>query len=79
MQEQPNPILVVTNQSPNTYLTRGYFGKKKGGKTMKKKEKSDDKKENKEWDTGFGELYEKIGDRKKQKLFPTMEDLMENK
>jgi len=72
--EQPNSILVVQPQTPNTYLTRGYFGKKKGNKNMK--EKNDEKKENKEWDTGFGELYEKIDDRKVKKQFKSMDEIL---
>jgi hypothetical protein len=58
------------------YMNKGKFGKKKGGKNMK--EKNDEKKENKEWDTGFGELYEKIDDRKVKRLFPSMDQILED-
>lgn len=62
-----NTVMLVSPTSPGTFLTQGYYGKKaKKGK-----------KENKEWDTGFGELYENIDDRKVKKLFPTMNDMLE--
>lgn len=34
-----DPILVVQKQTPNTFLTRGFFGKKKKVTTKKKKGK----------------------------------------
>jgi hypothetical protein len=62
--------MIVSPDSPGTFLTQGYYGKKK------KSEKSDEKKENKEWDTGFGELYEKIDDRKVKKQFKSMDEII---
>jgi hypothetical protein len=70
METAQETVMIVSPTAPGTYLTQGYFGKK--AKKGKKKDK-----ENTEWDTGFGELYEGIEERKTKKLFVTMNDLME--
>jgi len=70
-----NTVMIVSPNSPGTYLTRGYYGKNK--KMNKKNKKETEKNENKEWDTGFGEVYENIGDRKTKKIFPSLDDLLE--
>jgi hypothetical protein len=67
-----NTVMIISPNTPGTYLTKGYFGKK-----AKKGKKETEKKENMEWDTGFGEIYESIGDRKTKKLFPEITDLLE--
>lgn len=67
-----NTVMIISPNTPGTYLTKGYFGKK-----AKKSKKETEKKENMEWDTGFGELYEEIEDRKVKKLFANMKDLTE--
>lgn len=53
--------------------TLGHFGKKKRGGTKMTNES--EKTENKEWDTGFGELYEKIDDRKVKAWVPTLSQI----
>jgi len=82
---QPAPTQAVQGQSTSpmqqammmSYMGVGRFGTKKqkqGGKNMKKK--NDEKHESKIWDTGFGEAYEELKDKKKQKLFVTIDDLL---
>jgi hypothetical protein len=71
METARNTVMIVSPNSPGTYLTRGYYGKNK------KNKKESEKNENKEWDVGFGELYESIEDRKTKKLFPTINDMLE--
>ena len=70
METARETVMIVSPTAPGTYLTQGYFGKK--AKKGKKKEK-----ENKEWDTGFGELYEGIEERKIKKLFVSLDDMLE--
>jgi hypothetical protein len=68
--EQPNStVMIVSPSSPGTFLTRGYYGKK--GKSKKK-----GKKENTEWDSGFGELYEKIEERKPTFNYKSVESML---
>ena len=45
-----------------------------GGK-MKNRKKKTEKKDAYEWDEGFGELYEKIDDRKVKNLFPKIKEI----
>jgi len=82
---QSAPTQAVQGQSTSpmqqammmSYMGMGAFGAKKqkhGGKNMKKK--NDEKHESKIWDTGFGEAYKELKDKKKQKLFVSMDDLL---
>lgn len=61
----------VAQQQLQQSAMRGLYG----GKNMKKGKKETEKNENKEWDTGFGELYEKIDDRKVKNLFPKIKEI----
>lgn len=83
------PNLSIGNKIPPAYTTeiaqqqvqqaklQGLYGRKNMKKGSKKKET--EKNENGVWDTGFGEVYESIEDRKVKKMFKSMDELLEEK
>jgi hypothetical protein len=64
----------LAQQQVQQSAMRGLYGGKKMAKKGSKK-KETEQNENKEWDTGFGELYEKIDDRKVKNLFPKIKEI----
>jgi hypothetical protein len=63
----------LAQQQLQQSVMRGLYG---GKKMAKKGKKETEKNEDKEWDTGFGELYESIEDRKTKKPFKSMDELL---